>query len=433
MTTTESPDQYLDDTNARRIGYSILFLVFGVFGSWSCLAPIDSAAHASGVVTVQGFRKTVQHLEGGIVQELKVRDGQQVREGDILLVLDTSQLQAEREVLINKKMATSALLARLQSELTSTKDSPKAESSLDGIRAKEAWQREIALLRARSNAREGERLILKQTIHQLEAQIQGLRSIVSNKQKLANSHRDEAEELRPLLVNGFIEKQRLRDQERAIERLSAEIAEHESDMSQAQQRINELKLQIMQIDKSFINEATTQLVATQNQSFEINEHLRSIEDRLQRSIIRAPASGMVLGLNVHTLGAVIGAGQPILDIVPTRSELIIEARINPNDIDQVAIGKNADIRFSSFNSATTPVIEGTLTQISADRLIDQASGQSYYLGRVAITERGQLDLKNHPLVPGMPADVLIKTGSRTLLSYLIKPASNWMARSFRED
>ena len=432
---TESADlsKLLDDRPVRRIGYAILFLVFGVFGSWACLAPLESAALAPGVVTVKSYRKTVQHLEGGIVHALHARDGERVRQGDVLLTLDTTHLHAEREVLRNQQVATAALEARLQAELQEVENLPLPAEASSQPRSHEAWQTEQALLQARRRAREGETQILQQAISQLEEQIQGLHAVIRNKQRLAQSHREEASDLRALLREGFTDKQRLREQERNLERLSAEIAEHESSIAQARQRRGELQLQILQIDKTFTHEVTTQLVEVQNQAFEIKERLRSIEERLQRSTIRAPESGMVLGMSVHTLGAVITAGQPILEIVPDNAELIIEARINPNDIDRVSIGKQADVRFSAFNSATTPVIEGVLEQLSADRLIDQASGQAYYLGRIAVTPRGLHDLGLQSLVPGMPAEVLINTGSRTLLSYLLQPAGNWMARSLTED
>lgn len=413
MTETRDLSKLLDDRPVRRIGYAILFLVFGVFGSWASLAPLESAALAPGVVTVKSYRKTVQHLEGGIVHSLHARDGERVSQGDVLLTLDTTPLHAEREVLRNKQVATAALEARLQAELQQSENLPMPAEASSQPRSHEAWQTEKALLQARSRTRDGETQILQQAINQLEEQIQGLHAVIRNKQRLTQSHREEANDLRALLKEGFTDKQRLREQERNLERLSAEIAEHESAIAQALQRRGELQLQILQIDKTFTHEVTTQLVEVQNQAFEIKERLRSIEERLQRSTIRAPESGMVLGMNVHTLGAVIGAGQPILEIVPDNAELIIEA--------------------PEFNSATTPVIEGVLEQLSADRLIDQASGQAYYLGRIAVTPKGLHDLGLQSLVPGMPAEVLINTGSRTLLSYLLQPASNWMARSLTED
>lgn len=423
----------LDDRPTRRIGYTILFLVFGVFGSWACIAPLDSAALAPGLVTVKSYRKTVQHLEGGIVRELHVRDGEQVRQGAVLLTLDTTHLQAEREVLRNQQITTAALEARLRAELQQSAALPFPAEASSQPRVLEAWQTELALLQARRRAREGEGQILQQAISQLEEHIQGLQAVIRNKQHLVQSHSEEASDLRDLLKEGFTDRQRLREQERQLERLSAEIAEHRSAIAQARQRGGELSLQILQLDKTFTHEVTTQLVAAQTQAFDIGERLRSIEDRLQRSQIRAPETGMVLGMSIHTLGAVIAAGQPILEIVPDNADLIIEARINPNDIDRISVGKLADVRFSTFNSATTPVIEGVLEQISADSLVDQHSGQSYYLGRIAITAKGLQSLGQQSLLPGMPAEVLINTGSRTLLSYLLQPASNWMARSLTED
>lgn len=423
----------LNDCQTRRIGYTILFLVFGVFGSWASFAPLDSAALAPGIVMIKSYRKTVQHLEGGIVSALHVRDGEQVRQGAVLISLDTSQLQAEREVLRNQQVATAALEARLLAELQQADTLSIPATTESQPRAMEAWQIEQALLQARQRERDGEIQILQQSIGQLEEQIQGLQAIIRNKQTLVRSHSEEAADLRALLKEGFTDRQRLREQERQLERLSAEIAEHRSAIAQARQRSGEFRLQILQIDKTFSHEVTTQVVAVQTQAFDIRERLRSIEERIQRSQIRAPASGMVLGLKVHTLGAVIAAGQSILEIVPDNADLIIEARVNPNDIDRVAAGKPADVRFSAFNSAITPVIEGVVEQISADSLLDQNSGQSYYLARIILTRKGMEDLGQQSLLPGMPAEVLINTGSRTLLSYLLQPASNWMARSLNED
>lgn len=432
MPSTPAADIF-DDRGIRRVGYLILLAVFGGFGGWACLAPLDSAALAPGVVTVKSYRKTVQHLEGGIVSELHARDGDVVRQGDILLNLDVTQLQAELEVLRNQQIATAALEARLLAELQNQDDLAIPADTSTKPRAHEAWQTEQALFRARRQAHAGETQILEQTVAQLQAQIRGLEAVIRSKRQLEQSHREEANDLQALLSEGFTDKQRLREQERNLSRLSGEIADHLAAISQAQQRSSEAHLQILQLQKNLTNEITTQLAEVQTQAFDTRERLRGLEDRLERSAIRAPASGMILGLKVHTLGAVLGAGQPILEIVPENADLIIEAHISPNDIDRIAPGKKADVRFSAFNSATTPVIEGVLEQISADRIVDEKTGQPYYLGKVAITAKGLHDLGLQTLLPGMPAEVLINTGSRTLLSYLLQPASNWMARSLTED
>lgn len=421
------------DQATRRAGYLILLLVFGIFGTWSTLAPLDSAALASGVVMVKSYRKTVQHLEGGIVRELHVRDGDPVKKGATLLTLDATAAQAELEVLRNQLLANAALEARLLAELNDAKELPLPEIPANSPRALEAWQTEQALFTARYRAREGEIEILRSSASQLNTQIQGLETVIRSKQLLEQSHNEEANDLRALLKEGFTDKQRLREQERNLARLAAEIADHRSSIAQARLRSSEISLQILQLKKQSSHEGTTQLGEAQRQSFDLRERISSLEERLQRTQISAPESGMVLGMRVHTLGAVISAGMPILDIVPSDAELVIEARISPNDIDRVSLGSPADIRFSAFKSSTTPVIEGVLEYLSADSLIDEQSGHTYYLGRIAITENGMRQLDRLTLQPGMPAEVLINTGSRTLLSYLTQPASNWAARSMTED
>lgn len=436
MTTPETPSPELsriyDDSSVRRMGYSILLVVFVGIGSWAAFAPLHSAAMAPGVVTVKSYRKTVQHLEGGIVSELHVRDGEYVKKGDPLLTLEPTQVQAEVELLRNQKVAIEALQARLMAELKKQPLQIPAEVSKNP-RAQEAWQAEYEIFQTQRQAREGEIHILEQTVGQLSEQINGLQSIIRSKQQLEKSYQEEVEDLKALLKEGFTDKLRLREQERAISRLTAEIADHNSAISQAQQRRNEAQLQILQLNKKLIQENTSKLADAQTQLYDINERLRTVEDRMQRSVVRAPESGTVLGLSIHTIGGVIASGHPILEIVPDAADLIIEAHLSPNDINRIQVGMPVDIRFSVFNSATTPVIEGTLEHVSADRVYDEATRQSYYLARVQLTDKGKKALQDHQLLPGMPAEVMINTGSRSLLSYLLKPATNWMARSLNED
>ncbi|MNZ97120.1 Type I secretion system membrane fusion protein PrsE [compost metagenome] len=211
------------------------------------------------------------------------------------------------------------------------------------------------------------------------------------------------------------------------------MAELKSSIAQSRLQIGETELQIAQLQKNFVAEVVNQLAEVQTQGFDLRERLSAAQDRANRIKIRAPESGMVLGMKVHTVGGVVGQGTPLLDIVPASEELIVEVQIAPTDIDRVLPGKLADIRFSAFNNATTPVIEGRLIHVSADRLTNEQTGTAYYLGRIALTEKGRADLGNLMLVPGMPAEVLIKTGARTLLNYLMQPATNAFARSLIED
>jgi epimerase transport system membrane fusion protein len=298
---------------------------------------------------------------------------------------------------------------------------------------REARESEARIFQARRNSLLGEVGLQEKSIGQIEQQIRGYKAIVASKQTLASSYQDEIVDLRALLADGYVDKQRLREQERSLSRLQAEVAEHQSESARARVQIGEAELKILQLRKTFDSEVAGQLGETRTKVYDLRERLATVQDRDQRTEILAPESGMVMGMTVHTLGGVVSPGTPLLDIVPASEELIVEAQVSPIDIDRIATGKLVDIRFSAFKSSTTPVIEGRLAQISADRLINKDNGTAYYLARVAVTDKGRKSLGDLALVPGMPAEVLINTGSRTLLQYLMQPASNAFARSLIED
>lgn len=424
----------VDDLPTRRIGYAILFVTFGLFGSWATFAPLDSAALATGVVTVKNYRKTVQHLEGGIVKAIHVRDGDQVQAGDVLLELDGTQTLAELEMVRSQLIAAQAQEARLRAERDEA-DSITFAAGADASdrRITEAQQSELQVFSARRNARLGEIGVLQKRVVQLNEQIQGLKAVIAGKTNEASSYAEEVDDLSALLKEGFADKQRLREQQRNVVRLNSEIAELQSTIVRTRLQIGETELQIMQLNKDFVAEVVGKLSEVQTLIFDLSERLTAMNDRAQRIRVRAPESGMVLDMQVHTVGGVIAPGTPLLDLVPATEDLVIEAQISPIDIDRIAIGKLADVRFSAFNSATTPVIEGVLTHVSADRLVDQQTGVPYYLGRIELTPQGRQTLGSLTLLPGMPAEVLINTGERTLLNYLVQPATNALARSMIED
>jgi len=423
----------MDDLPIRRFGYLVLLLTFGCFGGWAAFAPLNGAVIAPAVVTVKSYRKTVQHLEGGIVRELRVHDGDSVRAGDVLLVLDDTQARAEQEMTRSQLVAAVALEARLRAERDGL-DAPAAVggADLEVGRLEEARDSEARIFQARRASLLGEVGILERSVVQLEAQVHGLTSAVESKQQLAASYIDEIGDLRALLSEGFVDKQRLRDQERSLARLQSELAEQRSAIAQAKLRISEIQLQTLQRRKAFASEVASQLGEVQGRIFDLREKLTAMQDRSRRTLVTAPESGMVMGLTVHTVGGVVKPATPLLDIVPADADLIIEARVAPTDIDRVALGMQADIRFSAFSSGSTPRIEGKLTQLSADRLSDPESG-AYYLARLELTAAGRRSLNELKLVAGMPAEVLINTGERTLLDYLIQPASNALARAMVED
>lgn len=432
--TRNAAEPQVEDRLVRRIGYLILFITFGLFGGWAALAPLDSAALGPGVVTVKHYRKTVQHLEGGIVRELRVRDGDLVQAGDVLLRLDDTQARAELEMVRSQLIAARAQEARLLAERDRL-DAPAPLVDLDESdpRVREAQDSEARIFQSRRTSLLGEIALLEKAVVQLEEQIRGIRAVVANKQELATSYEEEIGDLRALLVEGFVDKQRLREQERNLARLRAEAAEHQSAIAQARLRIGETQLQILQLKKTFASDVVTRLGEAHSRVYDLRERLTAVQDRMARTLVRAPEAGMVIGMAVHTVGGVVGAAEPLMDIVPASEELIVEVQISPVDIDRVAPGKLADIRFSAFKSSVTPVIEGRLVHVSADRLVNPESSLPYYLGRLELTEQGRRTLGDLALVPGMPAEVLINTGARTLLDYLLQPASNALARSLIED
>jgi epimerase transport system membrane fusion protein len=431
----ESAGLKISDAPIRRLGFTILLVVFGIGGAWASLAPLDSAALASGYVAVKSYRKTVQHLEGGIVKELRVHDGDHVHAGDVLMVLGDTQVRADLEAARSQLIATQALEARLIAERDDKDDVTFGPSDFPekDTRVQEARNSERQIFIAQRNARLGEIDVLKNKSAELEQQIRGFSSAIQSKQGLTKSYISEIKDLSELLEEGYVNNERLRDQERTLARLQAEIADHQSSIARAKVQIGETKLQILQNTQKFKSDVANKLAEAQSRVYELREQVGAFQDKVNRTLVRAPVDGMVMGLAVHTIGGVVSPGTQLLDIVPVGADLIVEVHIQPNDIDRVELGRKAEVRFSAFKNATTPILEGELTYVSADRLTDEKSGEPYYLGRVALTDRGRLDLGPRELVPGMPAEVLINTGARTFLNYLIQPARNAMARSMIEQ
>lgn len=427
-------DMPISDRGIRRVGLTIVFVTFGIFGTWAAVAPLSNAVHGSGVVTVQNYRKTVQHLEGGIVKELYARDGDLVKKGDPLIVLDESQLSSEYESTRNQLIVARYKEARLRAERDGLQAIPPVTmEGTDSDRATEALAGEQQVFKARRDSLLGEISVNRERIEQMKQQIVGLNDMIRTKRGLEKSYSGEIKQLKELLAEGFVDNQRLLEQERKLDMLKTEIADHESSITKTKLQIGETDLQIVQLKKKFDSDVANELSEVQAQVFDLQEKEAALRDRLSRIVIRAPESGMVLDMKVHTIGGVVSPATPLLDIVPASSELVIEAKVATKDIDRLELGKTADIRFSAFNQATTPVIEGTLTRISADSLTEERTGDPYYLVRVKVTEDGMKKLGSRKLQPGMPADVLINAGDRTMLQYLLKPARNMFAESLIEE
>ena len=415
----------------RRIGLTIFILVFVVFGGWAAIAPLDGAAYAPGQVTVKTYKKAVQHLEGGLVGSILAQNGDVVEAGEALLEMDDTQPLAQLEIANSQLVALQAREARLlaeRDELTSV----AFPANLSGANSTEEVASQTSIFGARKASREGSIEVLQQRISQLESKLVGLAALKDSKIALAASFADELEDTRSLLDEGFSDKARLRSVERNLASYQGEAADLSANIASTEVQIGETRLQILQLNREFQNEVVSELGEVQTRLKDSQERSTALQDIVSRTTVRAPVAGVINGMQVHTEGGVIGPGTVIAEIVPLTEELILEVQVSPLDIDRVYEGQEAMIRFSSFGNRT-PTIFGSLLSLSADAIQDPNTGMTYYLARVEVSPEGMADLGDLELLPGMPAEVFIATGSRTLLQYLFKPFSNAMARSFIED
>lgn len=430
-----SIQELTNDGPIRRFGVLVLLVMVIGFGAWAFLAPIDGAAMAPGFITVKSHRKTIQHLDGGIVSQLMVKDGDLVKEGDLLLVLDGTENKAMLEVARGQFIALSAEVARLEAERDGKQsiEFPAEIGDETDPRVDEAKRNEQQLFAARKLAHEGEMAVLKQRVGQLQSKIEGLKGQRASKQQLVASYGEEAGDLKELLNEGFADKQRLREIERSHAANIGEISALSSEIAASDILIGETKLQILQLEKKFQEDVASKLSEAQAKLYDATHRLLASRDKVNRIEIKAPNAGRVMGMSMHTVGGVVMAGRPILEIVPQQEELAIDAQVSPLDIDRVHVGLVAEVRFSAFKQALTPYTEGVVATLSADRMVDEKTGTPYYQAQVELTPASLEKISHLKLVPGMPVEVLIKTGERTVFEYLTQPISNAFARAFIED
>ena len=432
----EVPELRTSDGPERLLGFLVLLVGLGGFLLWAALAPIDSAAVAPGVVTVESSRKTIQHLEGGIISEILVREGDRVEQGSVLMRLDDTESRAQLEIVRGQFLAKRAEEARLIAERNGDESvtfPPDLLEMQDDPRVEEAIMGQERVFKARYQALSGEVKVLEQRTGQLEEQIRGLEALSESKGKRLKLYQEEIAGLHKLFERGLGDKSRLREWERQAAELEGERADHQSSIAATRIQIGETKLQIVQVQRRFMSEVVEQLHRVQTDLFDLRERIRALEKTLERTMIRAPESGSVVGMRIHTVGGVLRTGDPILDIIPEDEPLIVEAQVEPNDINRVAPGLEADIRFSAFNTRTTPTVPGIVQTVSADRLTDQKTGLPYFLARIQVTQEGMETLRGLTLLPGMPADVMIKTGERTFFEYLIRPVTDRLALGLKEE
>lgn len=432
------PDGIGDDSRFRRLGLLIVAVVFGGLGTWAALAPLDSAAVGRGVITVENYRKTVQHLDGGIVRALHVRDGDYVKRDEVLATLDDTEARAQFELQRGQYLIALAREARLTAQRDGLERVAYPHALLEATsdaRVREAVQVQNQTFEVRRSAQDGEIGIYEQQIDQLGARVRGLRAQQRSQQRLANSYRGELADFEALLKEGFAERQKVRELERNLAASEGRHGELGAEIAETQTQIGETRLKILQLRKDFQREVAKELAEVQTDLFGLQEKMRALQATMERTVVRSPEPGTVLGLSVHTIGAVIPPGGRLMDIVPEGERLIVDAQMSPQDIDRLRAGQPAELRFTAFKTRETPKIDGSVVRVSADSLVDQENKEPYYLVRVEVSTQGLADLARYELelVPGMPCEVLVNTGSRTLLQYLADPFRNAVARSFTED
>ena len=426
-----------DVTKWMRIGVALLVLGMGGFFVWAATAPLDEGVPVPGVITVEAKRKTVQHLTGGIVRKIHVTESQSVKEGDVLIELDDTQVRANFEFVRQTYLALLATEGRLLAEQRGT---PRVEFHPDLSNAENAAQAQHylagqqRLFDTRRSALNGDIGILNETAAGQEEYLKGLAAQLASRRSQSGLLQEQLGGTRDMVREGYLPRNAQLEQERAAADLDAIIGDLQANIQRTGKTVSELRLRVAQRRQEYLREVETQLADVRRDVATNAERLTAAREDLKRVLIHAPADGQVVGLTVFTIGGVVGPGQRLMDIVPVGDALLLEAKVAPHLIDRVHAGLSADIHFQGFVSQPQLVVEGSVISVSADLLSDPGQpAASYYLARVRVAPEGMKKLGMHHLQPGMPADVVIKTGERTMLAYLLKPLLQRLAVSLKES
>jgi HlyD family secretion protein len=429
-------------TDARRsmrrhvfTGLILVLLLAGGVGGWAATSQIKGAVIAQGSIVVDSNVKKVQHPSGGVVGELKVHDGDRVKAGDVVVRLDDTVTRANLAIVVkglNELLARKARLSAERDGSATITFPPELTTRADDPEVAAAMASEVKLFGLRRAARDGQRDQLRQQVAQLGQEIQGLAAQQASKSKEIDLVRRELEGVHELFAKNLVQLTRLTALEREAARLEGERGQLTSSMAQTKGKIAETELKIIQVDQDLSSDVGKELREVDAKIGEFVERKVTAEDQLKRIDIRAPQDGTVFQSAVHTVGGVITAGDAIMMIVPEADNLAVEAKVNPQDIDQLQLGQTALLRFTNFNQRTTPEIYGAVTRISADTSTDQRTGSNFYTVRIALTPDEIARLGDVKLVPGMPVEVFAQTADRTVLSFLAKPLLDQVKRAFRE-
>jgi len=436
MTKSTKPSARQSIRRHTRLGGAAALALVGGLGGWAALTELSGAVVAGGAVVVDSHVKKIQHPTGGVVGEILARDGSRVRAGDVVVRLDETVAKANLAMVSKSLDELSARQARLEAERDAREVvvfAPALQQRRADLEVANLLDGELRLFDSRRIARDGLKAQLKERVAQLQEQIDGLKLQAAAKGDEIQLIQDELAGVEQLWRKNLVPITRVTSLKREETRLKGERGQLISEMAQAKGRISETALQIMQIDQDLRSEVSKELREVQAKMAELVERQVAALDQLKRIDIRAPQDGVVHQSMVHTVGGVINAGEPLMLIVPESDELSIEVKVGTQDIDQLQPGQDTMLRLSAFNQRTTPELKGRVSLIAADRVTDQHSGLEYYPVRIAFAAGERERLGDLKLMPGMPVEGFIRTGDRTVFSYLTKPLADHLQRAFREE
>lgn len=416
-----------------RYGMRVVVFMCGGLLLFSTLVSISGAVIATGTVAVETNYKTIQHLDGGIVDKILVKNGDPVKAGDVLVKLDATQIRASHAVATQRVHDLLVQQARLEAERDrQTTITLPAEIDRNDPAIAKVVTGQQALFDARSSSRSGERSVLTQRLTQSKGEIVATQSQLSARKKEMAINAKELASVLPLFEKGYVNQQRITPLQREAARLEGEIGRLEAEMTRLHSAVAEAELKLAQSDKAFAEQVADEMKKVHSQLAEATEAKKQQVDKLERTEIRAPQNGRVHALAIHTEGGVVTPASPLMQIVPEGERLVVDATLPPAEMDKVRAGLHAGIRFPAFNARITPRLEGSVSKVSAAQLTDQ-QGRSYFTAQIEISAAELEKLgAGHSLKPGMPAEVFIETGSRSILSYFLKPLTDAMTRAFRE-
>lgn len=440
-TEASRPAPQVDTASPVRWGIYVLFIGFGSFMLWAAFAPLDEGVPTQGSVSIDTKRKVVQHQTGGIVREVHVKEGQMVQVGQVLLTLDDSAVKARLAEVRQHYIGLRASEGRLIAEQTGA---AKIQFHPDLVQlaadplVQQHMHNQQMLLAARRSGLAAELQGLEESIQGQEAQIQGLTGVLQSRKSQQDLISTQLSDIRELVKDGYAPRVQQQDLELKLAQSLGDIADAESGIIKARRAIAELRQRVLARKEDYRKEVEMQMAEVGLEVDADAEKLKALQEELTRTQVRSPVSGQVVGLQFQTVGSVVQPGQKILDVVPLNEGLLLEAKIVPYLIDKVHAGQVADVRFSSFANSPLLAVEGRIESISSDLLTEanmnpDQPGASYYLARIVITPEGLKKLGHHVLQPGMPVQIVIKTGERSLLTYLLHPLIKRLAAALKEE